>query len=157
MTLSIDPNLLDRVREHARSTYPEECIGILGGHDGDPRIVVDVRTVTNVAPENRRRRSLVAPIDVMSIDREYRKRGLKMVAFYHSHPDHPARPSDFDLEHALPWHTYVIIRVHDGAPAEITAWRLREDRSDFDSEPLLVQPSPDRAQTPGGTPCPSRS
>ena len=62
--------------------------------------------------------------------------GLTLVGFYHSHPDHPAEPSAFDLEHA--WHnlSYVITSVLDGRPDRTRSWRLRADRSGFDEETI---------------------
>lgn len=141
MTLILKPEHLQEMRAHARSTYPEECIGVLGGMVGEDgeRTVVEVRTFINAREDSRHNRSLIAPGDYLKLDREYRRRGLKMVAFYHSHPDHPCRPSEFDRENALPWHSYVIVRIDQGEPVEISSWLLREDRSGFDSEPIKTQ------------------
>ena len=83
--------------------------------------------------------SLISPADFLVVDREYRKRGLKMVAFYHSHPDHPCKPSEFDRENALPWHSYVIVKIDKGEPVEISSWLLQEDRGGFDPESIKTQ------------------
>lgn len=141
MTLVLKPGHLQAMREHARSTYPEECIGVLGGtvRDDGEKTVMEVRAFANAQPESRTTRSLIPPEDYLKLDREYRKRALKMVAFYHSHPDHPCKPSEFDRENALPWHSYVIVKVDRGEPVEITSWVLQEDRGGFDSEPIKTQ------------------
>lgn len=134
---------LDQMRAHARSTYPEECIGILGGeYEDDERTiktVTEVRQMNNSMKDSRHNRSLISPEEVFKVDREYRKRGLKMLGFYHSHPDHPCKPSQFDLEHALPNTSYVIVKIDKGEPVEITSWTLKEDRSAFDPESIQTQ------------------
>jgi proteasome lid subunit RPN8/RPN11 len=67
-----------------------------------------------------------------------RSGGVEVVGLYHSHPDHPAQPSQFDLEHAMPWWSYVIVGVENGLPVAITSWLLREERLGFDEEPILI-------------------
>jgi proteasome lid subunit RPN8/RPN11 len=138
MTLRVTSGQLQAMREHARRTYPEECIGILGGTVGGDKLVVEVRPLANARVDSRHNRSLIAPADFVAVDREYRARRLVMVGFYHSHPDHPAAPSEYDRENALPWHSYVIVRVERGDPAEVTAWLLRDDRSAFDAEEIAI-------------------
>jgi proteasome lid subunit RPN8/RPN11 len=145
MTLILTQAQLDDMRAHGESTYPEECIGILGGVVENHKRVVEVRRYENARTDSRHNRSLISPQDFLKLDREYRKSGLKMVAFYHSHPDHPAKPSEFDRENALPWHTYIIVKVDQGTAVAVTAWLLREDRSGFDSEEIEV------AAAPGGS------
>jgi len=65
------------------------------------------------------------------------ERGLDLLGWYHSHPDHPARPSEFDREHAWPWYSYVIVSVEAGNPKDLTSWRLEDDRSTFQPEEVL--------------------
>ncbi len=107
-----------------------ECCGVLMG---DREQIADALPAHNIAdqPESR---FLVDPLDHFNALRAARARGLDVVGFYHSHPDHPARPSQHDLEQAWPNFTYIIVSVITGKPHEITAWRLREDRSGFDQE-----------------------
>jgi proteasome lid subunit RPN8/RPN11 len=64
-----------------------------------------------------------------------------VLGFFHSHPDHPARPSAFDLEHAWPYYSYLIVSVVDGKVAGIASWRLAADRTRFDPEPLEPMPA----------------
>jgi proteasome lid subunit RPN8/RPN11 len=68
-----------------------------------------------------------------------REQGLDVIGWYHSHPDHPARPSEFDREHAWPWYSYIIVSVRNGAPQEMTSWRLEDDRAAFSSEALEIR------------------
>ena len=77
--------------------------------------------------------------DVREAEKVAREQGLDVIGWYHSHPDHPARPSEFDREHAWPWYSYIIVSVHNGAPQEMTSWRLNDDRAEFSSEALEVR------------------
>jgi proteasome lid subunit RPN8/RPN11 len=124
-----------KVRMHGHATYPNECCGALLGRDG---FVSAVHALPNTTEEGPRRRFLVRPGDYMEAERQAASRGLELLGFYHSHPDHPARPSQYDLDHAWPSFSYVILSVRNGDPAEITSWRLGEDRAAFDEETLEV-------------------
>ena len=122
---------------HAEATYPEECCGVLLGRlAGQAREVVEALPRENSSTEERARRFLITAEDYRAAERAAGERGLTLSGFYHSHPDHPARPSQYDVEHALPWHSYVIVAVTQGRAAETTSWVLADDRSRFDPEPL---------------------
>jgi proteasome lid subunit RPN8/RPN11 len=86
-----------------------------------------------------RNRFLILSEDLVSSDREARRRGVDILGFYHSHPDHPARPSEFDREHAWPWYTYLIVAVEKGTPRDTTGWLLTEDRAKFLPEEVSVK------------------
>jgi proteasome lid subunit RPN8/RPN11 len=90
----------------------------------------------NTTEEGPRRRFLVRPNDYQAAERRAAAEGLELLGFYHSHPDHPARPSQYDLDHAWPVFSYVIISVAEGRPGDITSWRLADDRSAFSEEAL---------------------
>ena len=137
--LIVKPEHLESMREHGQRCYPEECIGILGGSAGDAdKTVLEVLPLTNTFPGPRHNRSLISAAEYLKVDRDFRQRGLKMVGFYHSHPDHPARPSEFDRENALPWASYVIVKVDRAQAVEVTSWVLQEDRGGFDSENIQI-------------------
>ncbi len=146
--IHIPDALVGAIRDHARRDYPHECCGALLGRvepsaagAGETRVVIALR-----AAENRReaeaapRRFLITPDDYRAIEREACERALDVLGFYHSHPDHPARPSEYDREHALPWYSYVIISVRAGrageTPADLTSWVLDDDRHAFTFEPI---------------------
>lgn len=88
------------------------------------------------AQETERNRFLIDPRDQLRVEKDARARGLDVLGYYHSHPDHPARPSNYDREHAWPWYSYVIISVFEGVPRDITSWVLSEDRAAFHAEVL---------------------
>jgi len=141
MSLVIDGERLSIIRRHAQSTYPEEGGGLLLGRFEDGRVIVsEIRVVPNTwdVDAERRRRYLI-PGDVML--REQRAadaRDLDVVGYFHSHPDHPAAPSAFDREHALPNWSYVIVSVRQGRAGDVRAWRLREDRSAFEAQSIAI-------------------
>ena len=138
MELELPRPVLELIRAHARETYPEECCGfLLGREDGVRRIVTEGRRARNEHPEMRTVRYTIDPRDVLRIDREFRGE-VRHLGFYHSHPDHPPRPSAFDLERAWPWYAYLILAVVRGEPADATAWILDEPRAFTEASLRLV-------------------
>jgi proteasome lid subunit RPN8/RPN11 len=121
------------IRAHGRETFPHECCGALLGKDG---VVTDAFKLPNTTEEGPRRRFLVRPDDYRVAEKRGREAGLELLGFYHSHPDHPARPSQYDLDHAWPFFSYVIVSVMAGEDTQMTSWRLKEDRSVFDEEEI---------------------
>jgi proteasome lid subunit RPN8/RPN11 len=130
----------DQVFAHVRAAYPDEGCGVLIGRERQGwREVERVVALANTREDSRGNRYLIAPEEFLLAEKEARGAGLDVLGFFHSHPDHPARPSAFDLEHAWPWYSYVIVSVMEGRVAETTAWRLCEDRTRFDPEALEVE------------------
>ena len=123
------------IRRHGRESYPEECCGALIGRDGS---VVEAMRLPNLMGEEARRHFLVGPVEYQVAEKRATEMGGKLMGFYHSHPDHPARPSQNDLEQAWPTFLYVILAVQDGKPGTMTSWRLREDRSAFEEQTVAV-------------------
>lgn len=131
------------IREHAVRTYPHECCGallgrIVAGKGNEEREIVAALALENQRDDSPRNRFSVAPRDVIAADRAAQAQGLEIVGWYHSHPDHPAKPSEYDREHAWPWYSYVIVKVEQGEPREMTSWRLKEDRKEYDEEKIEV-------------------
>ena len=133
MALALDGGIADAIRQHGAETYPNECCGALIGRDGQ---VTGTFALPNTTEEGPRRRFLVRPDDYRQAEQQAREAGADLLGFYHAHPDHPARPSQYDLDHAWPFFSYIIVSVRAGAPEDMTSWRLREDRSAFDQEDL---------------------
>ena len=139
--IRISPELIDAIREHAERDYPHECCGALLGRAGSAPRPDGTKWVLALEPvENRReaeaapRRFLISADDYRGIERSAREKSLEVVGFYHSHPDHPARPSEYDREHALPSFSYVIVSVQSGRSGELTSWTLDDDRAAFSAE-----------------------
>ncbi len=122
------------------ATYPNEGGGFLLGELADNRTVIrDIIQVDNVfAEEEQYHRYAMTPQDWMRLEDEADDRGLVLVGYYHSHPDSPAIPSEYDREHALPNFLYIITSVEMGRASDMRVWKLRADRSVFDREELKV-------------------
>jgi proteasome lid subunit RPN8/RPN11 len=131
--LHLAAGVADAIRAHGVETYPNECCGALYGRDG---LVTATYALPNTTEEGPRRRFLVRPQDYREAEKRATDQKADLLGFYHSHPDHPARPSQYDLDHAWPFFSYIIVSVHGGVPKDMTSWRLREDRSAFDEETL---------------------
>jgi len=140
--LVVPDAVLAAIREHGARTYPDECCGALIGRE--PGEVVEAFALSN-AMDERRRRFLIGPDAYRTAEARAADTGLTLLGFYHSHPDHPAVPSAFDLEHAWPNLHYVIVSVREGRAEAVRTWRLREDRSAF--EELLIRPGSVEAAT----------
>lgn len=120
------------MQEHALATFPEECCGFMFGSFKDDRVIVDsVKVVKNNHPDFRSRRFLISPEDYMNAEKYADENSLALVGVYHSHPNHPALPSETDRLAAMPGFTYIIYSIMDGEPADVSAWELEEDRSKF--------------------------
>ena len=132
------------IRRHGRDAYPHECCGALIGRG---RVVAEALALPNATVEGPRRRFLVRPVDYRAAERRAAEQGGELLGFYHSHPDGPARPSRYDLDHAWPAFAYVIVAVAAREPGALTSWRLRDDRSKFDEEAVVVE---NRAPRAGG-------
>src|SRR5262245_42730694 len=132
------------IRAHGQETYPHECCGALLGRD---QWVTDLVALPNTQEEGPRRRFLVRPSDYQLAEKRATELGVELLGFYHSHPDHPARPSQYDLDHAWPTFAYIIVAVARGASAEMTVWYLKDDRSSFEEGTLHhgENPHPDTA------------
>ncbi|HKQ56225.1 MAG TPA: M67 family metallopeptidase [Candidatus Eisenbacteria bacterium] len=119
------------------AAYPEEGCGVLLGRDeGRRRVVERVAAIENRREDSRGNRYLITPEQLLQVEREARDAGHDVVGFYHSHPDHPALPSAFDLEHAWPYYSYLIVSVEQGRVVDARSWRLTADRTRFEPEPL---------------------
>ena len=135
--IRIPERLLEAIRGHGRDSYNDEACGVLfGDHAGEDKDVQHVEPLPNSRDGERHRRFLITPTDYQRAESAASARGLTLLGFYHSHPDHPALPSGYDLEHAFPFFSYVIVSVQKGEPTEIRSYVMREDRSAFDAEEL---------------------
>ena len=146
--LNISHDLAERIGQHGAETFPHECCGALLGRDSafkesssaeSAREVLELFPLVNRRDDSPRNRFAVSAEDVLDAEKAARQRGLDIVGWYHSHPDHPARPSQFDREHAWPWYSYVIVSVMGGKPADMTSWRLNDDRQDYTQEQIEIR------------------
>ena len=123
---------------HAREGFPHEVVGILAGDRAAHR-VTRVEPLVNERADSAHNRYKVSGLTLMRAEQRLQDEGLEIVGYYHSHPDHPARYSDYDRDHALPNLSYVIVSVMAGDVADTLSWRLRDDRSAMDPEPVELE------------------
>jgi len=132
MEADLEKSLRTAIREHGEEGYPDEICGAMLGTFKEDRIhVSEVHRLENLREENTERRYEVTPQDQLMARRRADEQGLDVVGFYHSHPDHPARPSQYDLDHAWPRYLYVIVSIREGTAETLNAWQLSEDGDEF--------------------------
>lgn len=144
MRLRLTSDVQECIREHGANGYPNEVCGALLGREvfepgaGALRLVTAALPLENRREDSPRNRFSVMPRDVRRAERAASERGLEVLGWYHTHPDHPARPSAFDREHAWPWYSYLILSVAAHEPGDMTSWRLADDRSAYAAESIEV-------------------
>ena len=139
--IKLGAGLREEIERHAEREYPRECCGLLVGRiadEGRTRIIQATYPVANIFAEEgeRHHRMAIEPLEYARAERRYAAEGLGVVGNYHSHPEHPAVPSQFDLEHLAPWPTmsYVVVSVREGKAVDLRSWELEADRSRFNEE-----------------------
>ncbi len=138
LELTLRPKAFNTILEDARRAYPNECCGFLYGIQGTERVVSEALSVRNTKEGDQRRRFEVSPRDYMRAEKYADDNGLQLLGVYHSHPDHPARPSEHDRKQAMPWFSYVIVSVDAGKPVDLRSWQLNRD-AQFEEEHIPEQ------------------
>jgi proteasome lid subunit RPN8/RPN11 len=137
--LQLSEDLLASIHAHGEQSYPEEGAGFMLGEDGEERAVTHILPLSNAREDlARQNRYLFTTTDYMKAEMEAERLGLSLVGVFHSHPDHPNEPSEFDREWAQPFFSYVITTVRSGKALESRSWRLDEDRSKFQEEQIQL-------------------
>jgi proteasome lid subunit RPN8/RPN11 len=128
------------ISAHGERDYPHECCGLLIGRfaaDG-LKEVAEIYPISNAREEAaKRNRFLIRPDELMRGERHAAAKELDVIGFYHSHPDHPAIPSGYDLDHAWPVYSYIVVAVAEGKAGDLRSWEMRPDRSSFDEEEIM--------------------
>ena len=139
MSIQLSGEHMAAIVRHGEAAYPFEGCGLLLGRAEDNhKVVARVLPVENRREaEARHNRYLIPPEAVLNAEQQAAQEGLDIVGFFHSHPDHPERPSDFDREHAWPWYSYLITSVNRGRAIKTAAWTLSDDRGAFAVEELI--------------------
>jgi proteasome lid subunit RPN8/RPN11 len=140
MSLRLPRRVLDEIRRHGEEGYPHEVCGLLLGRAGDERTVAETFRLENERVESRENRFSVSGASMFRAERHAATSGLDVVGYYHSHPNAPARPSGYDLDHATwPGISYPIVSVVDGAAVDLKSWTLDDDRTRFEEEPIVQE------------------
>ena len=136
--VEIKQDILQKILDHARESYPHECCGILIGLMSEKKRIMDAVRAENTNKERASDRYEMNPDELLKIEREARGAGLEVVGVYHSHPDHPSRPSEFDRQRGWPEYSYIIVAVKGGTETEARSWTFIEEDEPFGEEELKV-------------------
>lgn len=136
--IQLSENHRDEIAAHGERDYPHECCGLLlGNFAGSLKTIAEVYPISNAREEQaKRNRFLIRPEELMRGERYAQPKRLEVVGFYHSHPDHPAVPSAYDLDHAWPAFSYIVVSVMAGAARDLRSWEMEPDRSRFNEEEI---------------------
>src|SRR5229473_3730875 len=132
----------DEISAHGERDYPYECCGLLIGSfaDDGAKVVVETYQISNAREEAaKRNRFLIRPEELMRGEKYAREKRLDVLGFYHSHPDDAAVPSQYDLEHAWPTYSYIVVAVGKGQAADLRSWEMESDRSKFNEEEIVSE------------------
>ena len=140
--IAVEERHLSDMRQHGERDYPFECCGLmLGRFETDGRkVVVETYPISNAREEKaKRNRFLIRPEELLRGEKYAREKGLDVVGFYHSHPDDRAVPSQYDLEHAWPTYSYVVVAVEKDRAGDLRSWEMESDRSRFNEEEIVFR------------------
>lgn len=137
--ISIPKPVYDEMLAHARETYPHECCGVLVGGSFKGKVVMESHRAKNLNLERANDRYLIDPKELNFIDKISRVQGMDILGFYHSHPDHPDRPSDTDREWGQVGYSYVIISVKGGTEVSARSWIIEDDKAPFSEEKIKLK------------------
>ena len=133
--LVIAPEAYELMQKHAEATYPNECVGFFyGNEDGSIRSIEKAVEVPNSKDGDQRRRFEVHPRDYMKAERYALENDTTLLGVYHSHPEHPAIPSEHDLKVAQPFFSYIIVSVKGGKSVKVRSWQLNEENAFAEEE-----------------------
>jgi len=138
MPVYIGQKTVDKIADHAEDTYPDECCGFFFGKGGENRHIYRSYRVDNSKEGDQRRRFQISPKDYKEAEQFALDNDLDLLGVYHSHPDHPAEPSEHDRSVAMPWFSYIIVSVRDEEAVDVRSWRLDEERQ-FKEEKLAFK------------------
>lgn len=141
MSINIPQVVLEQIHTLGLENYPEEGVGLLlGSANGNGRVVQNILRLENSREDDaRHNRYLITAQDMLAGEKEAAKQNLDVIGVFHSHPDHPNQPSEFDREWALPWYSYVITSIETGKPTKSRSWRLTDDRKKFVEEIIEIK------------------
>ncbi|MGR3320059.1 MAG: Mov34/MPN/PAD-1 family protein [Candidatus Anammoxibacter sp.] len=135
--IKINQKDLETIKEIVKKAYPDECCGLLVGKTtGEEREVVEIHSLTNLNTERSKDRYEIAPAEYMKVDRDVASRKLDIIGIYHSHPDHPSKPSEFDAGRAWEGYSYLIIAIANGREFEMKSWVFHDSTKIFEEEKI---------------------
>jgi proteasome lid subunit RPN8/RPN11 len=139
LALILADSLYRQIEEEGVRAFPNECCGVIIGRDEKPnRIVERLQVLTNsFEAQEQYHRFRLDPKEYIEVEKTAGAEGKLVLGFYHSHPDHPARPSEYDRQHGWPFYSYVIVSIMKRQPADMTSWLLDEATEQFVQEEIV--------------------
>lgn len=137
--LNIPRSVYDQIVAHSKEAYPHECCGFLVGKSSSEKTVAEAHRAENANKERANDRYIIDPKDINRTDKLARAKGLDIIGFYHSHPDHPDRPSQFDRDMGQAGYSYVIIAVRNGTDISVKSWSFDDEGEPFREEAFRVE------------------
>lgn len=137
-TIFVPRNVYNEIIDHAKDSYPNECCGFLVGKAMKDKRVWQVERGTNLNTERANDRYVIDPKEFNLVDKIARTQGLDILGFYHSHPDHPDRPSEFDRQEGQPDYSYIIVSVKGGDEVSARSWIFDDEKEPFKEERIKV-------------------
>jgi proteasome lid subunit RPN8/RPN11 len=139
--INLPKDIWERILFEGEASYPYECCGFILGNivdNGDIRDAIGIIAVNNSRlGDDKKRRFVIDATDFLKAEREAANKGLDIISIYHSHPDHPSEPSQYDLDNALPFYSYLIVEVNKGNAGLLRSWILENDRTHFTEELVI--------------------
>ena len=140
MKLDIDKQVLQSIYLHAEQSYPDECCGFFFGYEKENiRKIIQLKEVINNKEGDKRRRFEINPLDYAKAENYALENKLTLLGVYHSHPEHPAIPSEHDLKQAMPFFSYIIVSVKGSKSVDVRSWQLNEDNGQFEEEEIIQE------------------
>lgn len=133
--ISIPKKIYNEIISHAKASYPHEGCGVLVGKNKN---VAKIYPVENINKERANDRYEIDPKALLLVEKEAKKDSLEVVGFFHSHPDHPDRPSEFDRQRAWPFYSYVIVAVQNGKDVSVKSWTFEDENEPFREEEMEI-------------------
>jgi len=139
--LKLSSTVFEKIRSHGEAGFPNECCGVLlGKMTGEQRNVLEILQIQNSFEAGEQfHRFLITPEDYRAAERVAREKKIDILGFYHSHPNSPSVASKYDLDHAFPWFSYLIISVMKGTYHDLHSWVMENDRSNFQEEHVVIE------------------
>ena len=134
--LTVSNDLIEQINKHVEQAYPEEGAGFLIGVEGEVKQILSLPNARE--DEARHNRFLITPEEYLKAELAADRLGLSLIGVFHSHPDCPNIPSEYDREWAQPFFSYIITRVDEGKAVNSRSWRLLEDRSKYEEEEIKI-------------------
>lgn len=136
LDLKIESRAQEVMEKDALNAFPNECCGFFFGIENGVRNITQAIPVQNSKKGDKRRRFFIDPTDYMWAERYAAENGAQLLGIYHSHPKHPADPSEHDRSQAMPWFSYIILSVNNDEIQAVKSFQLNEERQ-FEEENIL--------------------